>query len=133
MRSARGVTLLEILVGSLVVAIAVGGTMMSYVTALRIAREGIFTSEATAFIIQTFERFRSRMACDDAWLDPNTCGQGLGLPTVWTADALPGGATGSALPQGARVYQVTQGPDDFDGDGVRDYYRVMVKVSWVPP
>jgi prepilin-type N-terminal cleavage/methylation domain-containing protein len=131
--SQRGVTLLEILISSLIVSVVVGGTMMAYLTALRIAREAIYFSEATAFAVQTFERFRSRMACDDAWLDPASCGAGVGLPVVWTADPLPGGAQGSKLPQGSRQYILAPGPDDFDGDGIRDYYQVMVKVSWVPP
>ena len=133
MRSERGVTLLEILIGSLITAVAVGGTMLAYVTALRIAREGIYIGESTAFVVQTMERFRSRMACDDAWLNPATCGPGAGLPAVWTADGLPGGAQGSALPQGSRQYQVTAGPDDFNADGIPDYYQVMAKVSWVAP
>jgi len=133
MTSERGVTFLEILIASLITALVVSGTMMAYVTAVKISREAVFVSEATAFAVQTMERFRNRMACDDAWLDPDTCGPGLGLPNVWTADVLPGGAQGSTLPGGARVYKVTEGPDDFDGDGVGDYYRVMAKVSWVTP
>ena len=130
-RDERGITILESLMGAVIIGLVVAGTMTAFVTAIAIARNAIFATEGAAFAVQTIERFRNHIACDDAWLNPANCGFAAAIP--WTADPLPGGALGSTLPGGVRVYRVTPGPDDFDGDGLPDYLVVNVQVSWTPP
>ena len=123
-------TILESLMGAAIIGLVVAGTMAAFVTAIAIARNAIFATEGAAFAVQTVERFRNHIACDDAWFGAN-CGFAAAIP--WTADPLPGGALGSTLPGGVRVYQVNPGPDDFNGDGLPDYLILDVQVSWVPP
>ena len=122
-------TILESLMGATIIGLVVAGTMAAFVTAIAIARNAIFATEAAAFAVQTVERFRNHIACDDAWFGVN-CGFAAAIP--WTADPLPGGPLGSTLPGGARVYRVNPGLDDFNGDGLPDYLVVDVQVSWVP-
>lgn len=123
----RGGTLIEVLVGSVIGAVLVGGLMASYVTALRISQTGAGGTEAAGFAQATLERQRNKIACDDPWFPVAPCGFGGAI--VGAPDGLPPGALYGT---GTRTYDVT--PDDCDGvGGVGDCFKVAVKVSWTPP
>ena len=127
----RGVTLLEILVASIVGVLLAGGTMMAFVMSKKVSANAAGRVEAADLAQQTLERFRNRIACDDAWFTASTCAPGPGLPTGWTSDVLPVGS--SLLAQGgARQYRVT--PRDCDGDGATgDCFQVENRITWSPP
>ena len=127
----RGVTLVEILVASIVGVLLAGGTMMAFVMSKKVSANAAGRVEAADLAQQTLERFRNRVACDDAWFNPSTCVSGPGLPAGWTSDVLP--VSSSLLVQGGtRQYRVT--PKDCDGDGATgDCFQVESRVTWSPP
>ena len=69
----RGVTLAEVLVSAVVVAVLAGGTLLAFVSAVRISQRVPSTVEATSYAQQTLERYRNLIACDSAWFNPATC------------------------------------------------------------
>lgn len=124
----RGFTLIELIAAAALVSVIAGGTMIAFVTALNISRRTSSSSEAAHLIQQTTERFRNRVACDDAWFDPATCNTSGALPTAWTADAV---VPAPPIPT-TRTYRVL--PADCDGDGTAgDCLMVQTRVQWTPP
>lgn len=128
-RPARGFTLIEVLVASVLATVVAGGTMMAYITAARIARGPSSQSYAEAFgyAQQTAERFRNLVADDAAY----TAWLAASAGPAWHTDVLPAsGGTESVIALGARrCYRVT--PLDCDGvGGAGDCHNVEVKVCW---
>ena len=110
-------TLIEILAAALIGAVVAGGVMAAFITALRISQGAAVVFNLSALSGQTLERYRNRIACDDAWFNPVTC----------TPVALPVNAPDPA-PGVTRTYTVTA----LDCDGVAgpgDCFQVMAKVS----
>ena len=102
-------TLIEILMALVVLAVLAGGTLMAFVTAIRISRAS-GTGQATIFLAQqTAERFRNKIACNqgepasDTWYDGTAA-----------CDAAP--PVGPQIdPVTGATYEVT--PVDCDGVG----------------
>ena len=119
MRAEAGMTFVELLMASLISAAVGGGTLMAFVTAARIssAQMSPAVAEANGLAAQTIERFRNRVAADDATLG------GL-VGAGWQADPLPGGAGSESIQAGARrCYQVAAAC----GGGC---YQFDAKVCW---
>ena len=136
MRQARGFTLVEMLVSSLIASVVAGGTMMAYVTAARITRQqnSSNTTEASLFAQETIERFRNRIAARLPTEEVPWPGANVG---TWQDDPLPvdGGGSDSILQtpgRATRVYCVMK--VDCNGNGTvtdpDDCYGVQVKVCW---
>ncbi len=135
-RVERGVTLVEVLVASVVMAVLAGGTLLAFVSAIRISQRGPVNAEAADYAQQTLERYRNLIACDSAWFQ-NPCIPAAVLPTNVFDPQFPlTGLPAKALyGTGTRKFTVT--PDDCDGNGFpggfSDCYKVAVTVSWTPP
>ncbi len=110
--SARGMTLIEVVIASMITVVVAAGTMTAFVTAVRISRSVGGSETATFQAQQTIERFRNHIGCDDPWFDPASC--------VGKAQAV----------GGAVAYSFTPSSDDFDGDGDPDYYIMQTKVTY---
>lgn len=121
----RGTSLVEVVVGSLIASVLVAGLMAAFLTALRISSVGGGNVEASSLVQQTLERFRNRVACDDAWFNPVTC-FASSLPPANSSDPLSAGA----MFGGTRTYTITQANC---GTGLGDCFKVVAKVSWTPP
>ncbi len=135
--SRRGFTLIEIIMAAAIAAVVAGGTMIAFVTALNISRRTSTNSEAAHLAQQTTERFRNRVACDDAWFDPAACAPST-LPAGWQADPV----VPPTVPPTTRQYQITRDgalmapgiTGDCDGTaGVGDCVVVQARVTWTPP
>lgn len=78
------ITLAETMICSLILTVAVSGTMAAFVTASRMQRiNGPAYAEATLYAQQTMEALRNNIACDSAWFNPATCA--FVAPGAWTA------------------------------------------------
>ena len=131
-----GFTLLEAVAALAIMVLAIGGTLMAFVTAERVTRNQNQPdyAEASGYAQQTAEHFRNRI--DD---DPATPAFTTG-PT-WQLDqplpSPPAPPSPSILRQGAtRQYRLTR--EDCDVNGVIDLlvdkcYAIEVKVSWTKP
>jgi Tfp pilus assembly protein PilV len=132
LRGERGVGLIEVLIGGAIGSILVAGMMATFLAVARMTESGYGNIEAAALTQQTLERFRNRIACDDAWFQPATCAA-TGLPAPNSFD--PTSATGlmpGALYGGTRRYSVIAADCDGIG-GAGDCFRVIAKVNWTPP
>ncbi len=122
----HGMTFIEIVVASILAALVAGGTLLAFVTAVRISHGSNLTDEAASLAQQTIDRFRSKIACDDSWYTSATCT--ANPPTGSISDNDPA----ISLPGGTRQYTVAQA--DCDGDGsVGDCLLMNVTVTWAPP
>ena len=129
LKTEQGMTLAEVLVASVTVAVLAGGTMTSFLAAVRISEKGAGLVEAANYGQQTLERLRNKIACGEGtpgeWFSP-ACAPAV-LPNN-QADPLPPGA----LYGGSRTYTVTS--QDCDGvGGAGDCFKVVVKVAWTLP
>ena len=130
--SSQGFTILEIMVASVIAGVVALGTLTSFVTAGRImaGQNNLAISEATMYTQDSMEYFRSNIACQAPWFDPNCTYIG---PLGWTDvnALLPNAATGgseSILGTTAkRCYLIT--PNDCGG-GPNSCYSVEVRVCW---
>ncbi len=132
-RSRRGMTLVEVVIASVVGALVAGGTMLAFVMAMNMTRQGSADeAEAMFYTEQTLERFRNRMACDDPWFDPARCSSN-GAAGPDTLPTPPPNVNSSLLrEQAVRDYEIV--PEDCDGvGGPGDCYRVTARVQWTPP
>lgn len=122
---------------SVIGVLVAAGTAKAFVLAAKLARRSVATVEATDYAAQTLERFRNRIACDDAWF--STACNFVGPTSSVPDDPLPAGPAVSSRSAflhpnftPARRYRVQ--PADCDGNGTAgDCYRVEVKVSWGSP
>ncbi len=149
LRSTRqGMTLVEILAGTLITSIVVGGTMTAFVTAARIQHvtASALAMRASDSVQELLERLRNRVAEDDAFFEDKALATGL-PPGVWLNDdastQVPPLPIGDPAEEVKRVYKV-QGKD-CDNDGLVaspgpplgpaevDCYSVTVKVCWDQP
>jgi len=139
--SARGVSLIEVLVAAVIGSLIAAGTLMAFVLSSKVTTESVEQTEALHFAIETIERFRNRVACDDVWFDDsgvncNFGGVDTNLPVALTSDPFPLPATPSTsalINHGmseTRQYQVV--PGDCDGAAGADCYTVNVVVNWTP-
>ena len=122
----RGFTLIEVLIAALVMSVVAAGMLLTFLLVARLSQGSAPPDRAGLLAQQTLERFRNRIACDDAWFDPATpaCAA-TALPAANTADPLPPG-TGMT----GRFYTVTA--NDCDGDGVADdCFLVAAKITGV--
>ena len=131
-RDARGFTLVEVLVASVIASVVAGGTLASYVAAARMmrAQSNPASGEAAGYAQDTIERYRNSVACDNAaWFNPANCAPAL--PAGWQADLLPGGGgTDSILNTGARrCFRLT--PQNCDTNPAdNDCIQIDVQVCW---
>ena len=131
--NAKGFTLIEVMIASLIATVVAAGTLMANVTAARIVRAESHTmyAEASAYAQQTTEQFRNMVACGEGqpgeWFDIATCNP-IGVPLGWTNDALPAGGSESLTqyPNAKRCYRVTP----TNCSGVNDCLQVEVSVCW---
>lgn len=140
-KAEHGVTLIEILLASIIVAFIAGGTLMAFLLASRISQSVSSTIDPSSLVQQTLEKFRNKIACrrsgesgprrtppGDTWYD-SSCD--ADPPTGSPSDPLPAGTPLLQL-GGARSYTVT--PLDCDGvGGVGDCLQVRVKLTWTLP
>jgi Tfp pilus assembly protein PilV len=140
-RRKGGVTLVEILIALLALAMIGIGTMAAFVAAARMMhfQTNPQLAEAAGYAQETTERFRNMIACSLPG-DPNpwftsgpTCVATAAMPTALTTDPLPAAAisgTESILKDPARrCYRLT--PADCDGDGTNgDCYQMEAHVCW---
>ncbi len=133
--------MVEVLVAAVIGSLLAGGTLMAFVLASKISKESLQQAEALSYAVETIERFRNRVACDDVWFDDagvdcNFSGVDANLPVAMTTDALPGPTvprTSALIGRGmseTRQYQVQT--NDCDGVGGADCYTVNVVVNWTP-
>lgn len=130
--NAKGFTLIEVMIASLIATVVAAGTLMANVAAARIVRAESHTmyAEASAYAQQTTEQFRNMVACGEGnpgeWFDIANCNP-TGVPAVWTNDALPAGGSESLTqdPNAKRCYKVTPAPPDC-----ADCLQVEVSVCW---
>ena len=121
-----GVTLIEVLIAALVMGVVAGGMLITFLLVSRLSQGSAPVDRAGLLAQQTLERFRNRIACDDAWFDPATpaC-DATALPPANTDDPLPGG-TGMS----GRFYTITS--SDCDGDGIAgDCFLMAAKITGV--
>lgn len=132
----RGFTLLEVLVGSVIFTVMVGGMALAFATAMQLVNKAPRDTEALLLAHQTIERYRNKVACRqpgetpaDTWFT-GACAPDA--PAGWTSDPVPAGAASTVGGQNPlRQYQVT--PTDIDRDGQTDYVVVKVTMRWTPP
>ena len=128
--SARGFTILETMVASVIGGVVAVGTLMSFVAAGRImqTQDNMAVAEASAMAQETVERFRNNIACDGFWFDASCNYIG---PAGWTADPLPpapsGGSESILNSVSQRCYRVN--PADCGG-GLGSCFTVDVTVCW---
>ena len=116
--SLRGMTLIEILVALVILGVLAGGTLMVFLTAMRISKSTGVDHQKIFLAQQTIERFRNKIACrqlgegaGDTWYD-GTCAPDP--PVGPQADAVTGA-----------TYEIA--PVDCDGvAGVGDCLQVKV-------
>lgn len=119
-----GMTLVEVVAAAAITSMVAGGALLALTTAVRLSQRSTSGVQVGHLLQETVEKFRNRVACDDAWFHPDTCAP-LGQAE---ADRLPSGLPTSIT---GRTYTVT--PVDLDEDGVDDASRVEVTVTWTPP
>lgn len=141
LKSTRAISLIEVVVAAVIGSLLAGGTLMAFVLASKVSNEALQQAEALSYAVETIERFRNRVACDDAWFDDagvdcNFSGVDLNLPQGMTADDLPDPTdppTSVLIGRGmseTRRYQVL--PSNCDGVAGADCYTVNVVVNWTP-
>ena len=129
-------TLVEILAGTLITSIVVGGTMTAFVTAARIQRAGAsaISVRASDSAQELLELLRNHVATDDTFFQTRAGGGWLNDDGSTQVPPL---AIGDPAEEVKRVYRVEGA--DCDGDGVVagagappeiDCYAVTVKVCW---
>ena len=135
LKTDQGMSLVEVLVASVTVAVLAGGTMTSFLAAIRISEGGAGLVEAAHYGQQTLERLRNKVACGEGspgeWFSP-ACAPTLPPPNSFDPSDPTDGIPGSGMYSGSRTYTVT--PEDCDGvGGAGDCFKVVVKVQWTPP
>ena len=138
----RGLTLIELVAAAVIGAVVAGGTLMAFVTAIRISsRTG---ATGVAFLLQqTLEKYRNHIACDDnKWFSTTTCQMSItpctpdaskpnecmcdsnNPPKCFTEDPLPAEA---GLTGAIRAWQAE--PADCDGvGGVGDCLKLTARL-----
>jgi prepilin-type N-terminal cleavage/methylation domain-containing protein len=131
---ARGMTMIEILVASVVAAVVAGGTMAGFIAAARMTRAQSNTqlAEAAGFAQESLEKNRNMIACDSPWFNVATCTPAGGMPTVWMDDPIVGGAGTDSIVNGPGAQRrFCMIPRDCDGDAVNgDCFEALVRVCW---
>lgn len=88
----RGLTLIEVLIASVILGLLAGGTLMVFVTAVRISKATGVNQQTIFSAQQTIERYRNKIACRQG---------GEGATDAWydgpTADCLPNPPGGSQV------------------------------------
>ena len=130
-----GFTLIEMLAAAVILAMLAGGTLMSFVTASRIASQNTDRTEAGYLAQQTLEKYRNRIACSVdateagnklAWYD-NSAACLHNEPPGLNNESLP--VTTPATVATSRKFWVN--PIDCDGDGTTgDCLSIKVQVSY---
>ena len=67
----QGLTLVEVVVASLLLALIAGGTMLAIAASVKHGRSSLDVVDAIELAQQTAERLRNHVACDDAWFNPS--------------------------------------------------------------
>ena len=131
----QGTTLADVMIGTLIASVAVGGTMSAFVTAARLQRveDAPLLLEASGYAQDYLEALRNHVAADDPFFSSKA---GLGWLDDDSTTAIPPASSETAK----RVYRVVGA--DCDGDGIAagvgvppevDCYAVAVKVCWNQP
>ena len=95
--------------------------MIAFVTALHISQLASQATELDYLAQQTMERFRNRIACDDAWFSALSC-----IASAQSgSDPIPPGAPIQKFPPTSRTFTFTPGPPGSDGDP--QYYIMQVR------
>ncbi len=126
----RGFTLIEVVAAAVIGAVVAGGTLMAFVTAIRIhSRTG--ATDVAFLLQQTLEKYRNHIACDDdLWFSTATCQMNVRActpnpndPTACVCDQNnpPQCFTEDRLPDDAKLTGMIRNwraePADCDGDG----------------
>ena len=142
MTKRAGLTLIELLVASMVVALLAGAMLIAFLTAAKISSQSNQNTEAAYLAQQTVERFRNQVACDNTadvsgaqgdptkrhWFDAGTCKSAANFSNTADPD-----------PDPNHTYTVeAQDCDNEDHDdnlatGVADCFKVTATVYWDPP
>ena len=125
----RGTTLAEVLVGTLITSVVVGGTMSAFVTAARIKsiQSGPKIIEGTGYAQDLFEAFHNHVAADDPFF---TTKAGKSWQDDDPSTSIPPLPLGDPNEKIKRVYRVEA---KNCGGVVGDCYAVTVKVCWNQP
>ena len=134
-RGIAGVTLIELLVASVMVALLAGAMLVAFLTSARMSSQSTQHTEAASLLQQTLERFRNQVACDNNadvpnatplstvkhWFEPNCLSS-----ADFTADDLP-------LPSDYTQRDYTVQAANCDGIPGPDCFKVEAHVHWNPP
>ena len=128
----RGFTMIELLMATVILTVAIAGIMAARVTVSQIMRNqrNVSFAEASGYAQQTAERFRNDIACDSGWFDANCDVDPAALPG-WTADPLPAGGSESIMtidPTAKRCYRVVPAP--AGSCGTESCLQMDVRVCW---
>lgn len=119
----KGVTLIEVMISALILAVTIAGLFASFSTSQSLVAQSGRVTEAKGFAQQTLERLRKEVR-QDTW---DSAGNELRVhETGW--ETLPG--TFGATYSGRRKYLVENGPFPGDGSGGR---KVTVTIDWQEP
>ena len=123
-RQTSGVTLVELLVASVAVALLAAATLMAFLTASRLSSQSNQNAGAAYLLQQTIERHRNEIACDNTakWFGPNCASV-----ANFTAN--------EPLPPGYTTYRYKVQALDCDNDALStpECFQVTATVHWDPP
>lgn len=142
----RAFTLIELVAAAVIGAVVAGGTLMAFVTAIRIhSRTG--ATDVAFLLQQTLEKYRNHIACDDdLWFKTTTCEMNItpckpkpGELTECVCEPDPDDPTKQKcftedkLPDDANLTGMIRNwmaePEDCDGDGNKgDCLRLTARI-----
>ena len=137
----QGTTLADVMIGTLITSLAVGGTMSAFVTAARLQRveDAPLLIEASGYAQDFLEPLRNHVAADDFFF-PTKAALTAASATGWLDDDVTTAIPPATAETAKRVYRVVGA--DCNGNGIAagvgvppevDCYAVAVKVCWNQP
>ncbi len=123
----RGVSLFDVLVAAVIASFMAGGTLLAFVTAMRIRQPDTLSLDQMKLLRHEVERLRNRIACDEwSWFDHPVCRGRPNIPNERRASdtaPLPPGLRESPSLVGV-IREVIVRPEDCTGDGIVDCMKV---------
>lgn len=123
----RGMSLMELLAAAVIGSLMAGGTLLAFVTAMRIRHPNRVNADQMQLLYYEVERLRNRIACDQwSWFNP-VCRGRRDIPTEQDNSPLPLKLRDSPDVAGV-VREVIAQPQDCTGDGIDDCMKVTARL-----